>query len=187
MIGSTWARSGCALSSIHNHTTRPEAPPTPRSPTCHLDLNCGCGLRIRCMHADTTAIRELLDRYTELWKAHEMQEWGRLFTEDCDFITHRGLWWRSREDNVRGHEDVPESVVAQKKNYSQTILDIQSIAPTVALVHTEWVWPDHVLPGASTGENRRGLITLVLVERAGRWLIRAAHNTRLNGLDDLTR
>ncbi|MFE3442415.1 SgcJ/EcaC family oxidoreductase [Nocardia sp. NPDC059180] len=138
------------------------------------------------MNGDSDAIRELLDRYTELWIAHEMQEWGRLFTEDCDFITHRGLWWRSREDNVRGHEDVPESVLAQKKNYRQIILDIQWIGTGVVLVHTEWVWPDHVLPGAAAGEDRRGVITLVLVERAGYWLIRAAHNTRLNGLDDFT-
>ncbi|MFI5782929.1 SgcJ/EcaC family oxidoreductase [Nocardia sp. NPDC051570] len=138
------------------------------------------------MHESAEAIRELLDRYTELWIQHEMQEWGQLFTEDCDFITHRGLWSRSREDNVRGHEDVPDSVLAQKKNYSQTILDVQSIAAGVVLVHTQWAWADHVLPGADAGEDRRGLITLVLVERAGRWLIRAAHNTRLNSLDNFT-
>ncbi|WP_209899068.1 SgcJ/EcaC family oxidoreductase [Nocardia goodfellowii] len=109
-----------------------------------------------------------------------------MFTADCDFITHRGVWWRSREENVRGHEDVPESVLAQKKNYSQTIIGIHPLAPGVMLVHTEWAWPDHVLPGASAGEDRRGLITAVLVKRSGRWLIRAVHNTRLNGLDDFT-
>ncbi|CAM4197195.1 SgcJ/EcaC family oxidoreductase [Nocardia ninae] len=136
------------------------------------------------MHDDTEAIRELFDRYTELWVRHEMREWGELFTEDCDFITHRGVWWRSREENVRGHEDVPESVLAQKKNYSQTIIDIQPLTPGVMLVHTEWAWPGHVLPGAAGAEDRRGLITAVLVQRSGRWLIRAVQNTRLNGLDD---
>lgn len=133
---------------------------------------------------DIDAIRALLEHYTELWIRHEMREWGQLFTEDSDFITHRGVWWRSREDNVRGHEEVPESVLAQKKNYTQTILDIELLAPGVALVHTEWAWPDHVLPGAASGEDRRGLITAVLVHRSGRWLIRSVHNTRVNGLDD---
>ncbi|MEU0870076.1 SgcJ/EcaC family oxidoreductase [Nocardia brasiliensis] len=131
-------------------------------------------------------VRQLLDHATELWIRHEMREWGRLFTEDCDFITHRGVWWRSRADNVLGHEDVPESVLAQKKNYAQTVLDVQLIAPGVVLAHTEWSWPDHILPGAAAGEDRRGLVTMVLVRRDGRWLIRAAHNTRLNGLDDFT-
>ncbi|MFE9580952.1 SgcJ/EcaC family oxidoreductase [Nocardia sp. NPDC006044] len=136
------------------------------------------------MTDDTAAIRELFDRYTELWTRHEMREWGELFTEDCDFITHRGVWWRSREESVRGHLDVPESVLAQKKNYTQTIVDLQPLTPGVMLVHTEWAWPDHVLPGAAAGEDRRGLITALLVRRAEGWLIRAAHNTRLNGLDD---
>ncbi|PXX54087.1 uncharacterized protein (TIGR02246 family) [Nocardia tenerifensis] len=136
------------------------------------------------MDDDSVAIRELFDRYTELWVRHEMWEWGKLFTEDCDFITHRGMWWRSREENVRGHLDVPESVLAQKKNYSQTVIDVQPLTPGVMLVHTEWAWPDHVLPGAPAAEDRRGLITAVLVRREGNWLIRSAHNTRLNGLDD---
>ncbi|WP_228540627.1 SgcJ/EcaC family oxidoreductase [Nocardia sp. XZ_19_369] len=108
------------------------------------------------MHDDIEAIRKLFDRYTELWVQHEMREWGELFTEDCDFITHRGVWWRSREENVRGHKDVPGSVLAQKKNYSQTVVDIQPLTPGVMLVHTEWAWPDHVLPGAAVSEDRRG-------------------------------
>ncbi len=85
---------------------------------------------------------------------------------------------------MRGHEDVPESVLAQKKNYSQTVVGIQPLAPGVMLVHTVWAWPDHVLPGSPVGEDRRGLITAILVQQSGRWLIRAAQNTRLNGLDD---
>ncbi|MEV5652436.1 SgcJ/EcaC family oxidoreductase [Nocardia sp. NPDC052254] len=136
------------------------------------------------MHDDTEVIRELFERYTELWVRHEMREWGELFTEDCDFITHRGVWWRSREENVRGHEDVPESVLAQKKNYSQTVVGIHPLSPEMMLVHTEWAWPDHVAPGAPAAEDRRGLITAVLVRSGGRWLIRAAQNTRLDGLDD---
>ncbi|WP_306360530.1 SgcJ/EcaC family oxidoreductase [Nocardia sp. CC227C] len=138
------------------------------------------------MNNDAEEIRELFDRYTELWIQHEMREWGELFTEDCDFITHRGVWWRSREENVRGHLDVPESILAQKKNYHQTVVGLQPLADDVMLVHTEWLWPGHVLPGAYTGEDRRGLFTAVLVRRSGRWLIRAAQNTRLNGLDDFT-
>ena len=138
------------------------------------------------MDADQHEIRRLLDRYTELWVQHDMSEWGELFTEDCDFITHRGIWWRSRAANVVGHEDVPESVLTQKHNYNQSILDIQPLGPDVMLVHTEWSWPDHVLPGATVGEDRRGIVTAVLVKREGCWLIRAVHNTRLNGLDDFT-
>lgn len=134
-------------------------------------------------NSDEQQIRDLLASYTDLWIRHDMVAWGELFTEDCDFITHRGLWWSSREDNVAGHLDVQDSVLTQKANYTQDIVDIQPVAPGVALVHTAWRWPDHQLPSGAA-EDRRGLITLVLVEHTGRWLIRAAHNTRVNGLQD---
>ncbi|RDI55822.1 SgcJ/EcaC family oxidoreductase [Nocardia mexicana] len=135
---------------------------------------------------DDRAIRSALAEYTDLWIRHEMDEWGRFFTEKSDFITHRGIWWRTRQDNVAGHKDAPDSVIRQKRNYTQEIADIQEIAPNVALVHTTWAWPDHRLPGTNQAEDRHGLITLVMVKHTGTWLIRAAHNTRVNGLDDFT-
>ncbi|MFC5747316.1 YybH family protein [Actinomadura rugatobispora] len=134
---------------------------------------------------DENAIRALMARHTDLWIRHEMDEWGALFTEDSDFITHRGLWWRTRAENVAGHKDVPPSVLDQKKNYTQDVVDIQEVTADVALVHTVWTWPDHRLPGAPA-EDRRGLITFVLVRTPDGWRIRAAHNTRENGLTDFT-
>ncbi|MER5491135.1 SgcJ/EcaC family oxidoreductase [Streptomyces sp. NPDC002454] len=136
---------------------------------------------------DEQRIRRALAAHTELWRRHEMDAWGELFTEDCDFITHRGIWWTSRRENVVGHRDVPAPVLAQKRSYAQEVLRVRGLAPDVALVHTSWSWPDHQLPGAEAAEDRRGLITLVMVRHPdGRWLIRAAHNTRENGLDDFT-
>ncbi|NUS93550.1 MAG: SgcJ/EcaC family oxidoreductase [Nocardia sp.] len=133
---------------------------------------------------DERNIRATLATHTELWVRHEMHRWGTYFTEDSDFVTHRGIWWRSREANVRGHLDVPESVIAQKRGYTQEIVALDELAPGVVLAHTRWHWPGHILPGAATAEDRWGYITLVLVHRDGSWLIRAAHNTRANGLDD---
>lgn len=139
------------------------------------------------MHRDDEeTIRTTLATHTALWTSHEMDEWGTYFTEDSDFITHRGIWWRTRQDNIDGHKDVPDSVLRQKKHYTQQVLDIATITPEVALVHTRWSWPEHRLPGTDVTEDRTGLITLIMVKRQGRWLIRAAHNTRTNGLHDFT-
>ncbi|MEG8180887.1 SgcJ/EcaC family oxidoreductase [Nocardia terpenica] len=136
--------------------------------------------------SDERNIRATVAAHTALWVRHEMDEWGTYFTEDSDFVTHRGIWWKSRRENVIGHKAVPDSVLAQKRNYSQRVVRIAELAPGVALVHTEWSWPGHRLPGARTAEDRHGLITLVMVERDETWLIRAAHNTRTNGLDDFS-
>ncbi|MBF6351071.1 SgcJ/EcaC family oxidoreductase [Nocardia flavorosea] len=133
---------------------------------------------------DEHDIRTTLAAHTALWVGHDMDEWGTYFTEDSDFITHRGIWWRTRQDNIDGHKDVPEPVLRQKKNYTQQVLSIAALTPEVALVHTRWSWPEHRLPGADAAEDRTGLITLVMVKHQDRWMIRAAHNTRTNGLDD---
>src|SRR5690606_33380450 len=99
---------------------------------------------------------------------------GRYFTEDADFIAHSGLWWTSRRDNVEGHQDVPADVIAGKTHYTQQVESVAEVAPGVALVHTRWNWPDPE-PGA---RDRAGVISYLLVQRDGRRLIRAAHNTR---------
>lgn len=121
----------------------------------------------------------MLADYTELWVRHEMQEWGRYFTDDSDFIAHSGVWWQSRRDNVLGHTDIPDSAIEQKHNYTQEVLRVAEVTPDVALVHTRWRWSDFTAPGESAAQDRTGLITLVLVKRRQGWLIRAAHNTRV--------
>ncbi|UCM86525.1 YybH family protein [Streptomyces marincola] len=136
---------------------------------------------------DERDIRQLLATYTDLWVRHEMDAWGALFTEDADFITHRGIWWRSRRENVAGHQDVPDAVLAQKGDYTQEVVSIRGVAPDVALVHTAWSWPGHRPRPSAAPEDRRGLVTLLLVRQPdGAWRIRAAHNTRENGLDDFS-
>ncbi|MCM6775202.1 SgcJ/EcaC family oxidoreductase [Nocardia sp. CDC159] len=126
---------------------------------------------------DERKIRAVVAAQTELWVRHEMAEWGELFTEDSDFIAHSGVWWRSRAENVRGHTDIPESVIAQKPAYTQRIANIAEIAGEVALVHAVWTWPRFRPPGAAV-EDRSGILTYVLVKRQGNWFVRAAHNTR---------
>lgn len=123
---------------------------------------------------DQQDIVDVMVATTDLWRAHEMEAWGRYFTEDADFVAHSGLWWTSLADNVEGHRDVPASVVARKHHYSQRVESVAEVVPGVALVHTRWDWPD---PDGSVG-HRAGVITYILVQRDGRWLIRAAHNSR---------
>lgn len=123
---------------------------------------------------DEQDIAAVMTATTDLWRAHDMAAWGRYFTEDADFIAHSGLWWTSRRDNVEGHQDVPADVITGKTHYTQQVESVAEVAPGVALVHTRWNWPDPE-PGA---RDRAGVISYLLVQRDGRWLIRAAHNTR---------
>jgi uncharacterized protein (TIGR02246 family) len=129
--------------------------------------------------SDEQDIKAVMEATTDLWIRHDMDAWGAYFTDDADFVAHSGLWWPSREANVAGHKDVPASVIDQKRNYKQEVVAVAEVAPDVALVHTRWSWPDFQPLTADAPEPRAGLISYVLVKLAGRWLIRAAQNTRL--------
>ena len=55
---------------------------------------------------------------------------------------------------------------------------VRFLSPTIALVHVNWEMTGaEALPGWEVRAVRHGLMTLVLVEENGQWLITAAHNT----------
>ena len=124
------------------------------------------------------AIREVLDIYVDTWKKHDMKAWGALFTADADFVTHAGIWWQGNAQNVAGHEAVPGSVIDQKSRYELQAAAIHFLAEDVALVHARWYWPEFVPAAGGDSSDLQGIITMVLVRRESRWLIRASQNTK---------
>lgn len=129
--------------------------------------------------AELEAIRELLDTYLATWRRHDMRAWGALFTDDADFVTHAGLWWKSNAENVAGHESVPAAVIEQKVSYELRVSSIRLLADSIALVHANWYWPRFVPPTGGQAADIQGIITMILVRSNGRWLIRASHNTKM--------
>lgn len=129
--------------------------------------------------AELDGIRELLDTYLATWRRHDMRAWGSLFTDDADFVTHTGLWWKSNAENVAGHEAVPASVIEQKARYELRVSAIRLLDDDVALVHANWSWPGFVPPTGGQAADVGGIITMILVRRDGRWRIRASHNTKM--------
>jgi uncharacterized protein (TIGR02246 family) len=124
------------------------------------------------------AIERLLKSYVEAWHRNDMEHWGALFTEDCDFVGWKGIWWKSRGENVAGHKVIPEFIARQMPNYRAESARISFLAPDVALVHAVWTWPGFVPAPDCFPENRSGILTMVLVRRNDAWLIRASHNSR---------
>jgi uncharacterized protein (TIGR02246 family) len=124
------------------------------------------------------AIEAVLASYGETWRSGVMDRWGTLFTPDSDFITWRGVWWTSRDENVAAHKAVPPAIADQMRNYQLTLAGLELLSDSIALVHAEWFWPSFAEAGQAP-EDRRGLITMVLVKRDGQWRIRASQNSRI--------
>jgi uncharacterized protein (TIGR02246 family) len=127
----------------------------------------------------TENVEAVMRAYVETWRRDDMDGWGALFTEDCDFVGWAGQWWRSRVENVAGHKAVPASVARQRSSYSVEIAGIDFVAPDVALVHAVWSWKDFVAPDGAGPVDRRGVLTMVIVRHDDGFRIRASHNARV--------
>jgi uncharacterized protein (TIGR02246 family) len=127
---------------------------------------------------DETAIDSVLSRYVETWRTDDMDGWGGLFTDDSDFVTHGGVWWKSKHENVSGHKAVPDAVSRQKPRYRLDRTKACFLTPDIALVHATWQWPGFVQSPGDEPADRSGIVTMVMVRQDGRWLIRASHNSR---------
>jgi uncharacterized protein (TIGR02246 family) len=127
--------------------------------------------------ADEKAIKAVLATYEETWNKHDMNAWGKLFTDDVDYVNRNGGWWKGNRANVEGHEALHEAMKKQnqKMTWSAAVEKISFLSPDIALVHAASKWPGFALPSGE--EVKGGIMTLVLVKQDGKWLIRALQNT----------
>ncbi|MGK9167242.1 SgcJ/EcaC family oxidoreductase [Inquilinus limosus] len=119
----------------------------------------------------------VVERYQARWQAGDLPGWASLFTEDADFVTWRGLWWKGRREILAGHQAVDAFVRGQFAAYRIEPLRIRSLGPAVAVAHAGWRWPGFREDAQAPAEDRAGLVTMVLSFEDG-WLISASHNTR---------
>jgi uncharacterized protein (TIGR02246 family) len=128
--------------------------------------------------SDTAPSPEVLfKRYQARWQAGDMPGWASLFTEDADFVTWRGLWWKGRGEILAGHQAVDPFLRGQFAAYRIEPLRIRSLTPAVAVAHAAWRWHRFRETPEASAEDRAGLVTMVLSLADG-WLISASHNTR---------
>lgn len=128
---------------------------------------------------DKEAINHILSTYLKTWGKHDIDTWGRLFTDDADFVTHSGDWWKSNQENIAGHKAIPDTVSKQKTRYKLDAAKISFLKPDIALVHATWEWPSFMHSSGEVPVDRKGIITMVMIKQEGKWLIRASQNTRI--------
>lgn len=124
-------------------------------------------------------IRKVIDDYVESWNKHDMVAWGKLFTDDVDYVNRGGGWWKSNKENVEGHKLIHDMLVRQKQKmtYKSRVEKAIFLKPDIAIVHATWEWPGFSAPSGEEVKDFKGIITMVMVKQNGVWLIRALQNT----------
>ncbi|MGK3202668.1 SgcJ/EcaC family oxidoreductase [Amycolatopsis sp. MEPSY49] len=127
-----------------------------------------------------TEVRAVLGRLTEAWNAGDATAYGRLFTEDADYVTFFGLNFPGREAIESSHRALFEGPLKGSKLTGQlgAAAKVRFVRPDVAVVV---VGGGSSLTGAdTTDEGRESTVSFVLVEEDGEWLITAFQNTRVS-------
>ena len=82
---------------------------------------------------DDSAIRRLVDVFTEGWNAHDGKACARPFAVDADFTNIMGLKAHGRDMIARGHDEIL-STFFRNARIRSTIQSIRFIRPEVAVV-----------------------------------------------------
>jgi uncharacterized protein (TIGR02246 family) len=125
-------------------------------------------------------VRAVLNRLAEAWNAGDAAAYGRLFTEDADYVTFFGMNFPGREAIESSHRALFEGPLKGSTLTGQLGAEarVRFVRPDVAVV---LAGGGSSLAGADVpDEGRASTVTFVLVRDGGEWLITAFQNTRVS-------
>ena len=125
---------------------------------------------------DESAVRNVVAEYEVAWNGHDTAAFGRLFTEDCDYVNIAGDHWKGVQEIVRGQAELfrNRSKTAVRK---LTGVEVRFSTPDVALVHATWDVTGSSRPTGKSVPVLKEITTMVVVKTNGKWLITSFQNT----------
>ena len=131
--------------------------------------------------ADEAAIRRAVARMTTNWQNHHFADMATYTTPDVSWVNIVGMHWRGRAQVQQAHQQIFDTLFTGVA-FTPGETSVRTVAPGVAVVtmscHVGAFYPPD---GVNRGTNQEGdddnLLTLVLVQRRGQWLLTAGQNT----------
>jgi uncharacterized protein (TIGR02246 family) len=125
---------------------------------------------------DESAVRDVLAEYEVSWNDHDTAAFGRLFTEDCDYVNIAGVHWKGAQDIAKQHAELfrKRLKTAVRK---LTDVEVRFSTPDVALVHATWNVTGWNRPTGEAVPVLKEITTMTMVKTNGKWLITSLQNT----------
>jgi uncharacterized protein (TIGR02246 family) len=126
--------------------------------------------------ADQTAISSLLAQMRTAWEQADGQAYGANFTDDAHYVNAPGQRVVGAAAIGATHQHVFDTFFRNTHLGSQYDNEIQPIAPGVVLIHSSG---SVLFPGETESKVApNGLMTMLVVKRAGTWKIASFTNTQ---------
>jgi uncharacterized protein (TIGR02246 family) len=126
--------------------------------------------------AQTVGPGDLVDGFIRAWNTHDMKAFGRLFTEDADWVSVAGIWVKGRARIQAEHEEA-HATFFKTTTLASTGTAVRLLRPDVAVIHFNWELTDRLDREGKPRGPRRGIITIVATKQADGWRISAGQNT----------
>ena len=125
---------------------------------------------------DESAVRNVLAEYEVSWNGHDTAAFGRLFTEDCDYVNIAGVHWKGVQEIVQRQAELFQN---RLKTAVRTLtgVEVRFSTPDVALVHATWDVTGRSRPTGETVPALKEITTMTMVKTDGKWLITAFQDT----------
>jgi len=125
---------------------------------------------------DESAVRNVLAEYEVSWNGHNADAFGRLFTEDCDYVNIAGVQWKGVQEIVQRHTELFQKRLKTAAR-KLTGVEVRFSTPDVALVHATWDVTGSSRPTGEAVPVLKEITTMVMVKTNGKWLITSFQNT----------
>lgn len=129
----------------------------------------------------TVGPEALVDGFVRAFSTHDADAFGRLFTEDADWVSVAGIWVKGRADIQAEHQKA-FATFFKTATLASTGTAVRLLGPDVAVLHFSWELNGQLDPEGKPRAPRRGMITVVATKQADGWKISAGQNT--NALPD---
>ena len=134
-----------------------------------------------CLSADTslqpTGPKSVAEGWVKAFNAHDAVAFGRLYTEDADWVNVVGVRVKSREHIQAAHKEAFETYFRQA-NITTLSISERLVRPDVAIVHLNWALKGQVdTESGKEAPPRRGIVTVLAVKQQDSWKIAAGQNS----------
>jgi uncharacterized protein (TIGR02246 family) len=128
--------------------------------------------------ADESAVRALVSQFADSWNRHDMKAMRELDTEDVEWISVVGHYWRGKDTVYKGHTAIHKGMSA-KTTAEVESATVRSIAPNVAMAVATMHFSASTDPRFTWVTAAKTRASFTLVKRAGIWKIVHFQNTEI--------
>jgi uncharacterized protein (TIGR02246 family) len=129
---------------------------------------------------EKAAVVQVVMAMKDAWNRHDMDAYGALLTEDCEWVNVVGMNWVGKAAVMKAHRAF-HATMFKETGVEVLGMQVTEIVPGVMMSTSTERMGDYKTPDGRVMTGVEDRMTLVVVKQAdGRWLVRSGHNTTID-------